>query len=89
MRFPSAYYVEFQYDSSVDNNYQRPYRHTTAKVYGPNDDLISIGHAMCVPTDNFSRRVGRKMALTRALEGFDRAVRRAVWRDYLASGARV
>lgn len=85
----SAYYVEFQYDSTPVADSSRTYRHTTAKVYGPNDDLISIGHAMCVPHDNFSRRIGRKMALTRALENFDRPLRRAVWRDYLSSGARV
>lgn len=81
------YKVRFQYDTTSSE--VGSYRHTTAKVFGPNDDIVSIGHAMCVPEDNFSRRVGRKLALTRALENFDRPMRRAVWNSYLSTGARV
>lgn len=41
---------------------------TEARVYGPDDSLVAIGVAVCHPSDNFSRRLGRSIALGRALK---------------------
>ena len=43
-----------------------------------------IGTATCHPHDNFSRRVGRRIALTRAIKNLPREYRKRVWEKYLA-----
>ena len=62
---------------------------TTMTIYDDMDNLIAQGTVWCAPQDNFSRRLGRKLALTRAIEHFDRDFRTKVWHDYFDSGARV
>lgn len=49
---------------------------------------LNEGHAYCCHTDQFNRKVGRKVALTRALRPYPRAVRQAVWHAYWQSGQR-
>lgn len=41
-----------------------------------------VGVSMCAKTDNFVRTEGRKIALTRALQFFDREERTAFWKKY-------
>ena len=41
---------------------------TEAKVYGPDDSVVAIGVATCHERDNFCRRIGRDIALGRALK---------------------
>lgn len=41
---------------------------TEAKVYDPDDSVVAIGVATCHERDNFSRRIGRDIALGRALK---------------------
>lgn len=41
---------------------------TEAKVYGPDDAVVAIGVATCHERDNFNRRIGRDIALGRALK---------------------
>lgn len=41
---------------------------TEARVYGPDDSLIAVGVATCHARDNFNRRIGRDIALGRALK---------------------
>lgn len=41
---------------------------TEARVYGPDDSLVAIGIATCHIRDNFCRRIGRDIALGRALK---------------------
>lgn len=62
---------------------------TTCEIVkdGDNDDpetvwVISLGESFCLRGDNFSRSDGRKRALTRALEVFDRELRTRVWKKY-------
>ncbi len=40
------------------------------------------GTATCHPKDNFSKAIGRKLALASAMRDFDRDVRKAVWEVY-------
>ncbi len=52
-------------------------------------EIVATGFAMCNPSDNFSKIVGRKLALKRALSpGMHRPIfttyeRRAIWIAYL------
>ena len=43
---------------------------------------IHRAHALCSYDDNFSRPVGRKLALTRAIKGLPRETRKEVWAEY-------
>jgi hypothetical protein len=45
---------------------------TEARVYGPDDSLVALGIATCHERDNFCRRIGRDIALGRALKQLDR-----------------
>lgn len=42
------------------------------------------GDAKCSPKDNFSRRIGRKIAFTRAIKQLPREQRQKLWIAYLA-----
>lgn len=55
------------------------------KVEDLNSEDVKIGWTDCSPSDKFTKEVGRKISLTRALEAFsERENRRAAWRSYLA-----
>ena len=43
---------------------------------------FSVGLAVCNPRDNFSKVMGRKIALTDAIKPLDRLTRRAIWNQY-------
>lgn len=47
-----------------------------------------FGQAECSINDQFSRPVGRKIALTRAVAGFPKSERRRVWEAYFKRVAR-
>ena len=47
------------------------------------DGIMKIGHAYCSQSDNFDRKVGRKIALTRAVRGLDKGLRTQIWNTYL------
>ena len=83
------YRVTFQYDKVDENPDKGYFTQTTATVFGPNNDIVATGYALCVPEDQFKKSVGRKLALTRALSCFDRPMRRAVWHSVLAKGMKV
>jgi hypothetical protein len=42
-----------------------------------------VAFATCSKLDPFSRKVGRKIALARALQPLDKSVRTVVWKEYL------
>ena len=46
------------------------------------------GRSHCAAGDQFCRRVGRKVALTRALKSYPKLVRQAIWHAYWRSGQR-
>ena len=48
--------------------------------------VISKGRAQCSHDDQFSRRAGRRLALTRALSFEKRVFRGKIWRALLAQG---
>jgi hypothetical protein len=48
----------------------------------PCGSTATTGVAHCNPKDNFDRRLGRRVALTRALAALPRATRTAIWRTY-------
>lgn len=41
-----------------------------------------FGEAECHPLDNFDRRIGRRLALTRAIEELPRETRKEIWQEY-------
>lgn len=43
-------------------------RSTAATIYGANGDIIATGFAMCNPSDQFNKRIGRDIARGRALK---------------------
>lgn len=45
--------------------------------------MLYMGAAFCSPHDNFDRRIGRKLAFTRAIADFPREQRRELWREFL------
>lgn len=42
-----------------------------------NPEVVKMGCALCSVQDNFDRKIGRKISLTRALESFDKDFRTA------------
>lgn len=49
-------------------------------------EKASMGVAVCSRGDNFDRKVGRKISLTRALKKFDKSFRTMTWEQYLGGG---
>jgi hypothetical protein len=49
----------------------------------------AIGRAVCIQGDHFSRKIGRKKALTRAIHRLPAQERASIWEAYKASGARL
>lgn len=43
-------------------------RYTSAIVIDENDAVVAEGHAVCCPRDHFNKRLGREIALGRALK---------------------
>ncbi len=43
---------------------------------------VTDGWAACSIEDNFDRKIGRKLSLTRALQGYDKKFRTLVWEKY-------
>lgn len=49
-------------------------------------EVVAKAYSQCHPDDQFCKETGRKVALRRALEGFDKPFRTAVWQAYHARG---
>ncbi len=47
--------------------------------------LINNGQAICHPDDRFSKKFGRKLALTKAIRDLDKSTRSAIWKKYKES----
>ena len=45
--------------------------------------LYREGFANCHPKDNFQKKIGRKIALTRTIFDFDEKFRKNIWENYL------
>jgi hypothetical protein len=50
----------------------------------PPKQSISSGSAYCSPKDNFSKEIGRKLTLARAIKKLDLSyeIRAQIWKDY-------
>jgi hypothetical protein len=63
-------------------------RYTECNLMDENKFLLATGFAFCHKKDNFSRAVGRKLALTSVLasafvkDAFDKAWKKEVWDEY-------
>ncbi len=62
------------------------HRSITCELIDAEGKGAALGVAACHPKDNFCRETGRKLALTRAIAGFDKAHRAAIWAVYLHRG---
>ena len=58
---------------------------TTCYVVSQDDIDIGVGKAWCLAEDQFRKEIGRRIALTRALENskLDKETRAMVWAAYL------
>lgn len=79
----TVYFVDFEHSDSADWEV----RHTTCTISTVTESIdksyeLFMGWAWCDPNDNFNRNTGRKIALKRALENFDRDVRKQLWEAY-------
>jgi len=74
----------FYHDEIVKNKVRK---HTTAVLINPDDNVtIGYGESICNEVDNFNKSIGRKIALSRAINHLPKDVRSKIWEDYKASG---
>ncbi len=59
------------------------HRGVTCELIDAEGKGVALGASLCHPKDNFCRETGRKLALTRAITGFNKAQRAAIWAVYL------
>lgn len=66
-------------------HYTQKARKTEVEVYDNDNNLVTLGTAYCSPRDNFSRTVGRKLALRKALteSPMPKGERLLMWEDYI------
>lgn len=57
---------------------------TICSIYNTDGALAACDASVCSPSDNFSRRKGREISLSRALQVFPRDARREFWRVFFA-----
>ncbi len=67
---------------AVDTEFEGERRCTWAQVIFVDGNMQFNGKSTCHPRDNFSKSIGRKLALTNAMADFDRDLRKAVWQEY-------
>jgi len=78
-------HVRYPYEQTVvmDSAGNEAQAHTLAQVISPSDGMVlAEGRAFCSVSDNFDKKVGRELALTRALQGVKREQRKQVWEQY-------
>jgi hypothetical protein len=82
------YRVWFKHEPTVEGNgiSNLPFRGRTTCVVAIDDDasesVVAQAVSYCSPSDNFSRAVGRKVALSHALANFDKETRSKFWQTY-------
>lgn len=77
--FTNGYKIKFSY---VRDNNKAPVT-TYCEVIDLLNEEIYVGTASCSKKDFPQKKVGRKVALSRALKTFDRETRKNIWEDYL------
>jgi hypothetical protein len=81
-----SYGIGFAYDTYLKGTpYPHPYS-TACFIHPSGDDerVVGVGYSYCHEQDQFVKEVGRKIALTRALEdmGADQPTRTLFWKAY-------
>jgi hypothetical protein len=78
-QLPEGYYVKYRHNRvTTDGEFTAGNApgakggETEARIYGPDDSLVALGIATCHERDNFCRRIGRDIALGRALKQLSR-----------------
>lgn len=72
VRFRRPFYRKLVGNATV-NVYTAERRNTVATVMDPDGEIVVTGRAILRPGDQFSRRLGREIALGRALKTLERA----------------
>ena len=82
--------VELEFRHTLCNLFEVPVGYTGLKPKerlekGLVPKVLAVGSARCSLQDNYKKEIGRKLALTRALEetSLDKHDRNVVWRAYL------
>lgn len=76
-----TYNLTFRYGNVQTKRGVRSY--TDCLLNNEDGTNIMSGRSVCAPGDNFRRAEGRKIALTKAIRGFKRDFRKALWTEYL------
>lgn len=81
--------IGFAFEHNPVPSPEEPQKWTRCFIYekAPDGDslgLLSVDYAYCHTNDNFCRATGRKIALTRALDGLklDKETRQKIWKTY-------
>lgn len=73
----------------IERKYKKITCNGVTKVFiKENDALLGYGRSYCSSTDQFARKIGLKLAMTRALQntGLNRQERTAVWAHFGRNG---
>lgn len=59
---------------------------TSNNITFPTPQIIAVGYAICSEKDNYSKEIGRKISLTRALKSceFPKSDRKYIWDKYFS-----
>jgi len=77
-------------EEGVDRNPETPYKGKTTCYIDDelSGEALREGVAFCSINDRFDKARGRKLSLTRAIEGLDKDLRKEFWTAYLAVTSR-
>lgn len=80
------YRFNFQHENTPVEVLGQPFSgYTDCYVFEGEDEVpVIVGRGYCSSKDNFNRSVGRKVALTKALQSFDKTYRAEVWNKYFS-----
>ena len=77
--------IQFRYERNVPGRFVNEFNVvTTCYLVDSNDEDIGTGKAYCLAADQFSKEIGRRISLTRALQSTElsKIGRRMVWAAY-------
>ena len=81
VRFYYEYFDPFKIEGLIGESFDEGRRGSIATVT-IDGILAGQGTAICHPSDNFCRAIGRKKALTEAVSLLPKKVRSAIWAEY-------
>jgi hypothetical protein len=77
--------IEFQYERGFWMS-SDPHPYSTTCVVTLDGDRVLMGTATCHEEDQFCKRIGRRIALKRAIESLPKNERKKIWEIYLNRG---